>query len=51
VLQVHRLSEGEIEVAGAVLGGQLADYVVGIGRPPGALLTLIDLDPIIARTT
>lgn len=49
VLQVYRLSEAEIEVAGSVLGGKLADYVVGIGRPDDALLILIDLRPIVGR--
>ena len=51
VLQVHRLSESEIELAANVLGGQLADYIVGVGRPPGSLLVLIDLAPVIARST
>jgi len=49
VLQVYRLAEGEIEVAGSVLGGKLADYVVGIGRPDDALLILIDLRPVLGR--
>jgi purine-binding chemotaxis protein CheW len=49
VLQVYRLAESEIEVAG-VLGGRLGDYIVGIGRPEGALLTLLDLRPVLGRT-
>jgi purine-binding chemotaxis protein CheW len=49
VLQVYRLAETEVEVAGNVLGGKLGDYVVGIGRPEGALLILIDLGPILGR--
>jgi purine-binding chemotaxis protein CheW len=49
VLQVHRLAEAEVEVATNVLGGKLADYVVGIGRPEGTLLILIDLRPILGR--
>ncbi|HEX9298219.1 MAG TPA: chemotaxis protein CheW [Polyangiaceae bacterium] len=49
VLQVYRLAETEIEIATNVLGGRLGDYVVGIGRPEGALLTLIDLRPILGR--
>ncbi|HKQ69266.1 MAG TPA: chemotaxis protein CheW [Polyangiaceae bacterium] len=49
VLQVYRLAEAEIEVATNVLGGKLADYVVGIGRPETALLILIDLRPILGR--
>jgi purine-binding chemotaxis protein CheW len=46
VLQVYRLAASEIENAEA-LGGQLADHVVGLGRPSGALLTLIDLRPLL----
>lgn len=49
VLQVYRLAENEVEVAGAALGGKLGDYVVGIGRSEGALLVLIDLGPILGR--
>jgi purine-binding chemotaxis protein CheW len=49
VLQVYRLAESEIEIAANVLGGKLADYVVGIGRPEGALLILIDLRPVVGR--
>jgi purine-binding chemotaxis protein CheW len=49
VLQVYRLAESEIEVAASVLGGRLGDYIVGIGRPEGALLTLLDLRPILGR--
>jgi purine-binding chemotaxis protein CheW len=33
VTQVYRLSPQEIEVAGAVLGGNLGNHVAGIGRP------------------
>jgi purine-binding chemotaxis protein CheW len=32
VLQVHRLSENEVELA-SVLGGEASSYVMGIGRP------------------
>ena len=49
VLQVYRLTEGEVEIATTVLGDKLGDYVVGIGRPEGALLILIDLAPILGR--
>jgi purine-binding chemotaxis protein CheW len=48
VLQVYRLAETEVEVAGNALG-KLGDYVVGIGRPEGALLILVDLGPILGR--
>ena len=50
VLQVHRLAENEIEVATNVLGGKLADYVLGIGRPEGTLIILIDLRAVLGRT-
>jgi len=49
VLQVYRLAESEIEVAANVLAGKVADYVVGIGRPEGTLLILLDLGPIVGR--
>lgn len=51
VLQVYRLSEGEIEPP-TVLGSEQAPHVVGIGRPapvpghPPTVLMLIDLVPI-----
>jgi purine-binding chemotaxis protein CheW len=48
VLQVYRLAESEVEVSGSTLG-KLGDYVVGIGRPEGALLILVDLGPILGR--
>jgi purine-binding chemotaxis protein CheW len=49
VLQVYRLAESEVEIASAALGGKLGDYVVGIGRPEGTLLVLIDLGPVLGR--
>ena len=49
VLQVFRLAESEVELANNVLGSKLGDYVVGIGRPEGSLLILIDLAPILGR--
>jgi purine-binding chemotaxis protein CheW len=49
VVQVYRLAETEIEIAANVLAGKVADYVVGIGRPEGALLILLDLGPIVGR--
>jgi purine-binding chemotaxis protein CheW len=50
VLQVYRLADNQIEAAATVLGGKLGDYIVGIGRPEGALLTLLDLQPVLGRT-
>ena len=49
VMQVFRLAESEVELVNNVLGSKLGDYVVGIGRPDGALLILIDLAPILGR--
>ncbi len=61
VRQVVRLAESEIEVAQSALGGELSDYVVGIGRPrdirftsgssPGGdnILILLDLSTIVNR--
>lgn len=47
VLHVYRLSESEIESATNVLGGELAEYVAGIGRQGGEMIILIDLRPIL----
>lgn len=47
VKQVIRLAEGEIEVAQTVLGGDLSEHVVGIGRPAGNLVILLDLGSIV----
>jgi len=46
VMQVYRLAENEIEPAN-VLGGDQPAHIAGIGRPPGALLILLDLRPIL----
>jgi purine-binding chemotaxis protein CheW len=46
VMHVHRLAETEIE-SRDVLGGDPEPYLAGIGRPEGALLTLLDLRPIL----
>ena len=48
VLHVYRLSETEIESAANVLGGELAEYVAGIGRQAGEMIILVDLRPILA---
>jgi purine-binding chemotaxis protein CheW len=46
VIQVYRLTDGEIEQA-SVLGGEQAPHIGGIGRPPGAILILLDLKPLL----
>lgn len=47
VRQVVRLSEAEIEMAAAALGGDVAEHVLGVGRPDGAFLVLLDLRAIV----
>jgi purine-binding chemotaxis protein CheW len=46
VRQVYRMADNEIEPA-HVLGGDQAPHIAGIGRPEGALLILLDLNPIL----
>jgi purine-binding chemotaxis protein CheW len=43
VRQVVRLSSSEIESTASVLGGDLSDYVLGVGRPGGDFVILLDL--------
>jgi chemotaxis signal transduction protein len=42
VKNVVRLAADEIEIAQALLGGDLADYVMGVGRPGGDPIILLD---------
>ena len=46
VKQVMRLLETEIEVATSILGGDVSEHVLGIGRPAGLVLVLLDLSSI-----
>jgi len=48
VRQVLRLAEPEIEVANAVLGGDVSEHVLGIGRPQGMIVILLDLSAIVS---
>jgi purine-binding chemotaxis protein CheW len=48
VQQVYRLAESELEPAN-VLGGDQPAHITGIGRPPGAILILLDLEPIVRQ--
>lgn len=61
VLQVYRLAEDEIELAG-VVGGDISEHVLGIGRPrgrasrdqapasnPDEILILLDPGPLLQR--
>jgi chemotaxis signal transduction protein len=47
VRQVVRLAESEIEVASNVLGGDVSESVLGIGRPHGQILVLLDLGSMV----
>jgi len=45
--QVIRLTDDEIELAAMVLGGEVSEHVLGIGRPPGAEIILLDLASVV----
>lgn len=45
--QVIRLTESEIELASAALGAEVSDHVLGIGRPPGMEIILLDLSSVV----
>ncbi len=45
--QVIRLTEDEIELASTVLGGEVSEHVLGIGRPPGLEIILLDLSSVV----
>jgi len=47
VRQVVRLQASEIEPAASTLGSDAAEYVVGVARPPGSFVVLLDLRPIL----
>lgn len=46
---VIRLAEPEIELASAILGGDVSEHVLGIGRPSGQVIVLLDLGSIVPR--
>ena len=48
VRQVVRLAETEVEMAAAALGGDVAEYVLGVGRPQGMFIVLLDLRAIVS---
>jgi purine-binding chemotaxis protein CheW len=48
VRQVLRLAEPEIEIANSVLGGEVSEHVLGIGRPQGMIVILLDLSAIVS---
>jgi purine-binding chemotaxis protein CheW len=47
VRHVVRLSPGQIELTASVLGGDLSDHVLGVGRPDGEFVVLLDLASIV----
>ncbi len=47
VRQVVRLAETDVELASSVLGGDVAEHVVGIGRAPDAEFILLDLASVV----
>jgi purine-binding chemotaxis protein CheW len=49
VRHVMRLSEAEIESSSSVLGGDVSEHVLGIGRPDGSFLILLDLPAIVGN--
>jgi purine-binding chemotaxis protein CheW len=48
VRQVVRLADVEIEPAVPALGGDLSEFVIGIGRPESMFLVLLDLSRIVS---
>ncbi len=48
VKHVVRLAANEIEPAATALGGDISEFVLGIGRPAGEFLILLDLPSVVA---
>lgn len=46
VRQVIRLAASEIEITANMLGGDLSDHVLGVGRPDGDFVILLDLGSV-----
>jgi purine-binding chemotaxis protein CheW len=50
VKQVVRLADGQIELAPAVLGGDVSEHVLGLGRPdPENVIILLDLGSVVGH--
>lgn len=47
VRQVVRLQQSEIESAASTLGSDASEHVVGVARPPGSFVVLLDLKSIL----
>jgi purine-binding chemotaxis protein CheW len=49
VKNVMRLSEAEVELAAGVLGGDVSEHVMGIGRPKdGPVIVLLDIRSLVS---
>lgn len=48
VKQVVRLTEDDMELASAGLGGEVSEFVLGVGRPQGEFIVLLDLGAVVA---
>jgi purine-binding chemotaxis protein CheW len=48
VAQVYRFAASEIETAASVLGGNVAEYILGIGRREEKTVLLLSLAPLLA---
>jgi purine-binding chemotaxis protein CheW len=49
VRSVHRFPSSEIEESGVVLGGTLAEHVLGIARFEGEMIVLLDIGPLLSQ--
>jgi purine-binding chemotaxis protein CheW len=47
VLQVVRLSEPDMELTTAGIGTEVSEYVLGVGRPSGEFIVLLDLAALV----
>jgi purine-binding chemotaxis protein CheW len=48
VRQVVRLAEDDMELAATGLGAEVGEFVLGIGRPQGEFIVLLDLAAVVA---
>jgi purine-binding chemotaxis protein CheW len=48
VRHVARLNDAEIEVASNLLGGDVSEHVVGVGRPSGEVVVLLNLSSLVS---
>jgi purine-binding chemotaxis protein CheW len=48
VRQVVRLGESDMELASGGLGAEMSDFVLGVGRPHGEFIVLLDLVALVA---